>query len=32
MACDMVSYSRKVGELSGVLGMRDWHPDDCVNQ
>lgn len=31
MACNMVSYCRKVGELSGVLGMRDRHPDYFVN-
>lgn len=28
MASNVVSYSRKVRELSGVLGTgRDWHPD-----
>lgn len=32
MACNMVSYSRKVRELSGVLGMRDRHPDYFVNE
>ena len=32
MACNVVSYSRKVGELSGILGLRDWHPDFLVNE
>lgn len=27
MASNVVSYSRKVRELSGVLGTRDRHPD-----
>lgn len=32
MASDMVRYSRKVRELSGVLGARDRHPDFFVNE
>lgn len=32
MTSYMVSYSRKVGELSGVLGTRDRHLDFFVNE
>lgn len=32
MACNMLSYSRKVGELSRVLGTRDRHPAFFANE
>lgn len=32
MACNILSYSRKVRELSGVLGMRGRHPDFFANE
>lgn len=32
MACNMLNYSRKVGDLSGVMGMTDRHPDYFVNE